>query len=412
MFPAGAGDLTVFCSKGRQLVRCLQTKTSNLLSSLSIRGHQRARRMSRSEGDLRFVFAQVAKQHEEKNAAPDAMLMAASLPQSSTKLASSLITAGMSLAIPVGRTRSYSENNPEDVETNSTSNNSANNDSLSNNSCGSTPDESSLEDENDIESNENILLEYNTETRRVSNVSVASGVYETIADDSDEDCPPRRKIVAIPPPLPPREYKMKNGRRRGGLQAFFKIQKLWRSSSDGHVAKEEDEEEDCDELETSIYSEVLDLPFPGEDSVINHNLSTSCSNLSNKSENIDSNFSSSFCASSAFADIENILMIDSEVEIPSVRHSWDATHQFKSEDDENESIYLPMCHVKTTKYDRHRGVSESGLPSRTVNRIAQNCTALSDDSIYVTMNGSDRKASLTSEIYVLVTGVKPGTSSS
>lgn len=81
LFPGGAGDMTVFCSKGRQLVRSLQNKTANILASFHMgAGHHRARRISRSEGDLRVVCDQVARNHAQ---AEDTMV-AASLPQRNT----------------------------------------------------------------------------------------------------------------------------------------------------------------------------------------------------------------------------------------------------------------------------------------------------------------------------------------
>jgi hypothetical protein len=203
--------------------------------------------------------------------------------------------------------------------------------------------------------------------------------------------------------------------------------RLWRSSSDGHVAKEEDE--DC-ELDNAIYSEVLDLPESPEDvtdcsqnemtfikpgQVIN--LSNSCSDLSNKClfseiSNHSENMNSYQSATDPFANLENILMIDSDIDcrILSSRHSWDTEFDTKVENNESESFYVPMRKVSS---ERHRVFSESGISSfnsNTLNSLSSS-TAFSDDSIYVSMNGEDRKGSLSSDIYALVTGVQPEMSS-
>jgi hypothetical protein len=69
-----------------------------------------------------------------------------------------------------------------------------------------------------------MLLNFRLDRRRVSNVSIASGVYETIDDDFEDDRPVKVEVEE-PPPLPPREYKMYGRRRPGGLHAFLKLQR-------------------------------------------------------------------------------------------------------------------------------------------------------------------------------------------
>jgi hypothetical protein len=142
------------------------------------------------------------------------------------------------------------------------------------------------------------------------------------------------------------------------------------------VAKEEDEYEND---ETNIYSEVLDPKNTTNKNKCHlqlesqQHLSNSCSNLPNNTNNQSCDETDSNCNSLVSCD--------------------------------DESLYMPMNNV--CRYDRHRICSESGVRSA----IITNISAVSDDSIYVTMN-SDRKASLTSEIYALVTGLEPTDTSS
>jgi hypothetical protein len=70
LFPSGAGELSVFCGKGRQLVRALQSKTASLLAAFHTGQHQRVRRISRSEGDLRIAFAPLNRRLEAQHQTP------------------------------------------------------------------------------------------------------------------------------------------------------------------------------------------------------------------------------------------------------------------------------------------------------------------------------------------------------
>lgn len=67
----------------------------------------------------------------------------------------------------------------------------------------------------------------------MSNVSIASGVYETIDDDFEDDAPVKVEVDE-PPPLPPREYKLYGRRRPGGLHAFLKLQRYLMQACHSH----------------------------------------------------------------------------------------------------------------------------------------------------------------------------------
>ncbi|CAB3382996.1 Hypothetical predicted protein [Cloeon dipterum] len=368
LFPGGAGDMSVFCARGRQLVKALQTKTASLLPTLQADAGRRVRRVSRSEGDLRFAFALLHNNsnRQEKRKISKATADARRQPVVSLPTASQFLDPVFSAA---NRVRCNSDRNPCEQGTPSSGIMSL---SVSPSDAGISEDEGQDYDDQIGGGDGNDLVEQ----RRMSNVSVASGVYETIDDDVGVALPIREEE---PPPLPPREYKLYARRRPGGLHAFLRLHSLWRSNSENHVAHSEDtEEEDVEDDDASdvIYSELIEPreePRTQESSLLRRVLEHKVGPLQH---------------SSSCSDLPK------------------APPGSPGPSDAEEPLYLSM----TACAPRKRVSSESAsFLLRKMSNLNDATGNSSHDSIYVTMNVIDRKQSLTSEIYALVTGIQPST---
>ncbi|XP_065340298.1 uncharacterized protein LOC135939713 isoform X2 [Cloeon dipterum] len=368
LFPGGAGDMSVFCARGRQLVKALQTKTASLLPTLQADAGRRVRRVSRSEGDLRFAFALLHNNsnRQEKRKISKAAADARRQPVVSLPTASQFLDPVFSAA---NRVRCNSDRNPCEQGTPSSGIMSL---SVSPSDAGISEDEGQDYDDQIGGGDGNDLVEQ----RRMSNVSVASGVYETIDDDVGVALPIREEE---PPPLPPREYKLYARRRPGGLHAFLRLHSLWRSNSENHVAHSEDtEEEDVEDDDASdvIYSELIEPreePRTLESSLLRRVLEQKVGPLQH---------------SSSCSDLPK------------------APPGSPGPSDAEEPLYLSM----TACAPRKRVSSESAsFLLRKMSNLNDATGNSSHDSIYVTMNVIDRKQSLTSEIYALVTGIQPST---
>ncbi|XP_059475826.1 uncharacterized protein LOC132196905 [Neocloeon triangulifer] len=354
LFPNGAGDMTLFCARGRHLVKALQTKTASLLSTLQSDAGKRVRRVSRSEGDLRFAFALMHKNAEADSATAKTKKWIEKVNAESQPASMPAGNPYLDNIISLNRVRCNSDRNPCDQGTPTSGITSL---------SGSPSDGGISED--DLQDFDEPNPDDFLDQRRISNVSTASGVYETIEDDMEDRGPAR---VDEPPPLPPREYKLYARRRPGGLHAFLRLHRLWRSNSENHVVAHSEGEEDAAGSSDVIYSELSDPPeSPGS------------------------------CPDS-----------EQDLKVSNLQHSSSCSNlpQQRPEEALEESIYLSMNACQPRK--RVSSESATFLSRRKDQKIVGgDVTSNSHDNIYVTMNIIDRKQSLTSEIYALVTGIEP-----